>query len=100
MRLKRELPQLSGYIPVSEAARRLGVSKRRVYDFLDEGRLEGVKSGDIIMISEESIDGFKPLLKVNYLQQATRIKTTRWANLRNLEDVQDEPTITSNPNDD
>jgi len=39
-------------------------------------------------------------LKVNYLQQATRIKTTRWANLRNLEDVQDEPTITSNPNDD
>src|SRR5260370_32606032 len=60
MRLKRELPQLSGYIPVSEAAKRLDVSKRRVYDYLDEGRLEGVRSGDIIMISEESIDGFKP----------------------------------------
>jgi excisionase family DNA binding protein len=60
MRLKRELPQLSGYIPVSEAAKRLGVSKRRIYDFLDEGRLEGVKSGDIIMIPEESVDGFKP----------------------------------------
>src|SRR5258707_13829103 len=60
MRIKRELPELAGYMPVSEAAKRLGVSKRRVYDFLDEGRLEGVKSGDIIMIPEESVDGFKP----------------------------------------
>ncbi len=34
MRVKRELPELAGYMPVSEAAQRLGVSKRRVYDFL------------------------------------------------------------------
>ena len=40
MRIKRELPELAGYIPVTEAAQRLGVSKRRVYDFLDEGRLK------------------------------------------------------------
>src|SRR5260370_24953105 len=60
MRIKRELPELVGYIPVSEAAQRLGVSKRRVYDFLDEGRLEGVKSGNMIMIAEESLERFKP----------------------------------------
>ncbi len=60
MRIKRELPELAGYIPVTEAAQRLGVSKRRVYDFLDEGRLEGVKSGNMIMIAEESVEQFKP----------------------------------------
>src|SRR5260221_10660363 len=60
MRIKRELPELAGYMPVSEAAQRLGVSKRRVYDFLDEGRLEGVKSGNMIMIAEESVERFKP----------------------------------------
>jgi excisionase family DNA binding protein len=60
MRIKRELPELVGYIPVSEAAQRLGVSKRRIYDFLDEGRLEGVKSGNTIMIAEESVEQFKP----------------------------------------
>src|SRR5258706_5274197 len=59
MRIKRELPELVGYMSVSEAAQRLGVSKRRVYDFLDEGRLEGVKSGNMIMIAEESVDRFK-----------------------------------------
>src|SRR5260370_11144825 len=60
MRIKRELPELAGYIPGTEAAQRLGVSKRRVYDFLDEGRLEGVKSGNMIMIAEESVEQFKP----------------------------------------
>ncbi|MFL5701572.1 MAG: helix-turn-helix domain-containing protein [Ktedonobacteraceae bacterium] len=60
MRIKRELPELAGYMSVSEAAQRLGVSKRRVYDFLDEGRLEGVKSGNMIMIAEESVERFKP----------------------------------------
>jgi excisionase family DNA binding protein len=60
MRIKRELPELVGYIPVSEAAQRLGVSKRRIYDFLDDERLEGVKSGNMIMIAEESVERFKP----------------------------------------
>jgi excisionase family DNA binding protein len=60
MRIKRELPELAGYLSVSETAQRLGVSKRRVYDFLDEGRLEGVKSGNMIMIAEESVERFKP----------------------------------------
>ena len=60
MRIKRELPELAGYLSVSEAAQRLGVSKRRVYDFLDEGRLEGVKSGNMIMLAEESVERFKP----------------------------------------
>src|SRR5260370_15132697 len=60
MRIKRELRELAGYIHVREAAQRLGVSKRRVYEFLDEGRLEGIKSGNMIMIAEESVEQFKP----------------------------------------
>lgn len=60
MRQKRELPVLPGYISVKEAARKLGVSEKRVYDFLDEERLEAVRAGGITVISEKSVEGFKP----------------------------------------
>ncbi len=60
MRQKRELPVLPGYISVKEAARKLGVSEKRVYDYLDEERLEGIRAGGITVISEKSVEGFKP----------------------------------------
>src|SRR5260370_34885047 len=60
MRQKRELPVLPGYISVKEAARKLVVSEKRVYDYLDEERLEGVRAGGVTVISEKSVEGFKP----------------------------------------
>ena len=60
MRQKRELPVLPGYISVKEAARKLVVSEKRIYDYLDEERLEGVRAGGVTVISEQSVEEFKP----------------------------------------
>ena len=60
MRQKRDLPVLPGYISVKEAARKLVVSEKRIYDYLDEERLEGVRVGGVTVIAETSVEGFKP----------------------------------------
>ena len=60
MRQKRDLPVLPGYISVKEAARKLVVSEKRIYDYLDEERLEGVRAGGVTVISEQSVEEFTP----------------------------------------
>src|SRR5260370_7758791 len=86
MRQKRELAVLPGYICVKEAARMLVVCEKRVYDYLDEERLEGVRAGGVTVISEKSVEGFKP--KISGRQ---RTVTPSWR----LSSAENTRTITS-----
>ena len=53
-------PTLPGYVSIKEAASILGISDKRVYTYVDEGRLPSVWASRIIMIPLEAVKQFKP----------------------------------------
>ena len=53
-------PALPGYVSIKEAASILGISDKRVYAYVDEGRLPSVWASRIIMIPLEAVQQFKP----------------------------------------
>ena len=52
-------PNLPGYISIKEAAKLLGVSDKRVYEYVDEGRLPSTWAADVIMIPLNEVKKFK-----------------------------------------
>src|SRR5713226_6309742 len=52
-------PSLPGYVSIKEAAKMLGISDKRVYEYVDEGRLPSVWAADVIMIPLEEVKKFK-----------------------------------------
>ncbi len=54
-----DLPDMPGYVSIKEAAKILGLSPNRVYEYVTEGRLPAVRAADVIMILLEDIKAFK-----------------------------------------
>lgn len=52
-------PTLPGYVSIKEAAHLLGLSDKRVYEYVDEGRLPSMWAADVIMIPLEEVQRFK-----------------------------------------
>ena len=52
-------PSLPGYVSIKEAAKILGISDKRVYEYVDEGRLPSMWAADVIMIPLEELNKFK-----------------------------------------
>lgn len=52
-------PSLPGYVSIKEAAKLLGISDKRVYEYVDEGRLTSMWAADVIMIPVEEVQKFK-----------------------------------------
>jgi excisionase family DNA binding protein len=52
-------PNLPGYVSIKEAAKILGISDKRVYEYVDEGRLPSMWAADVIMIPLDEIKKFK-----------------------------------------
>jgi excisionase family DNA binding protein len=52
-------PSLPGYVSIKEAAQILGISDKRVYEYVDEGRLTSVWAADVIMIPVDEVKKFK-----------------------------------------
>ncbi len=55
-----QLPELPGYVSLKQAAKILGVSVSRVYQYVDEERIPAVRAGHNIMLSREAVEQFKP----------------------------------------
>ena len=60
MREYLDLPAMPEYVSIKEAAKMLGVSDKRVYAYIEDGRLPAVRAAHVIMISIEEIKKFKP----------------------------------------
>lgn len=60
MRESLDLPDLPEYVPIKEAAKMLGVSDKRVYVYIEEGRLQAVRAAHVIMIPLAALQQFKP----------------------------------------
>jgi excisionase family DNA binding protein len=54
-----ELPKLPGYMPVKEAAKLIGLSPRRILEYVQEEKLHGYKAGKTTMISEAEVREFQ-----------------------------------------
>src|SRR5712691_7092149 len=60
MREYLDLPTMPEYVSIKDAARILGVSDKRVYAYIEEGRLPAVRAAHVIMIPVEEVKKFKP----------------------------------------
>jgi excisionase family DNA binding protein len=54
-----DIPDLPDYIPVEEAAKRLGISKTRIYGYINDGRLRAVRASHTLMIPVQEIENYK-----------------------------------------
>lgn len=55
-----EIPNLPGYVSIKEAADMLGVSDKRVYQYVRAGRLPAQRIGHILILPIEEVRHFKP----------------------------------------
>ncbi len=60
MREYLDLPTIPEYVSIKEAAKLLGVSDKRVYAYVEDGRLPAVRAAHVIMIPIEEVKKFKP----------------------------------------
>jgi excisionase family DNA binding protein len=54
------IPNLPGYVSVKEAASLLGISDKRVYQYVMAGRLSAQRVGHILILPVEEVKRFKP----------------------------------------
>src|SRR5438270_2854574 len=54
-----EFPNVPGYVSIKQAAEMLGITDKRVYRYIDLGRLPAFKSGGVFLLSEEDVKRFK-----------------------------------------
>src|SRR2546421_6909933 len=55
-----ELPEVPDYISTDQAAQILGISKQRVYQYIEEQRLPAFRAGNVILLRKEAVQQFKP----------------------------------------
>ncbi len=55
-----DIPNLPGYVSIKEASDLLGVSDKRVYQYVRAGRLPAQRVGHILIIPVEEVKRFKP----------------------------------------
>jgi excisionase family DNA binding protein len=60
MRERLDLPNMLEYVSIKDAAKILGVSDKRVYSYVEDGRLPAVRAAHVIMIPLEEVKKFKP----------------------------------------
>ena len=60
MRNESDQPSVPGYFSIKEAAKLLGLSPSRVYEYVEDGRLPSVRAAHVILIPVEKVKTFKP----------------------------------------
>jgi excisionase family DNA binding protein len=68
-----EFPDIPGYVSIKQAAQILGITDKRVYRYIDIGRLPAFKASGVFLLAEEDVKQFK-------LNPPGRIRTSppRW----------------------
>jgi excisionase family DNA binding protein len=53
------IPELTGYISVKDAAKQLGISSKRIYSYIEKGRIRAVRVGSSIAVLVEDVEHFQ-----------------------------------------
>ncbi|QBD80804.1 DNA-binding protein [Ktedonosporobacter rubrisoli] len=59
MKEDKDIPKLSGYVSVKEAAEMLNVSDKMIYFYIDHKRLNAVRASNLLLIPTEELENFK-----------------------------------------
>src|SRR6266702_8708181 len=54
-----EFPDIPGYVSIKQAAHMLGITDKRVYRYIEIGRLPAFKASGVFLLSEEDVKQFK-----------------------------------------
>jgi excisionase family DNA binding protein len=54
-----EFPDIPGYVSIKQAAHMLGITDKRVYRYIEIGRLPAYKASGVFLLSEEDVKQFK-----------------------------------------
>jgi excisionase family DNA binding protein len=54
-----DFPDVPGYVSIKQAAEMLGITDKRVYRYIDLGRLPAYKSGGVFLLAEADVRQFK-----------------------------------------
>lgn len=54
-----EFPDVPGYVSIKQAAEMLGITDKRVYRYIDIGRLPAYKSGGVFLLAVKDVQQFK-----------------------------------------
>lgn len=54
-----EFPDVPGYVSIKQAAEMLGITDKRIYRYIDVGRLPAYKSGGVFLLAEQDVKQFK-----------------------------------------
>ncbi len=68
-----EVPALPGHLPIKEAAKILGVQERRVYRYIEAGKLKAFRAGNVFVIPVEELELFQ-----HHLSGRPRKNTPAW----------------------
>ncbi|HEX7737037.1 MAG TPA: helix-turn-helix domain-containing protein [Ktedonobacteraceae bacterium] len=68
-----DVPELPGYLSIKKAAQVLGVQERRVYKYIEAGKLQAFRVDSVHMISIEDLESFR-----QGLSGRPRKKTPAW----------------------
>ncbi len=60
MRNETDYSSVPGYVSIKEAAKLLGLSPSRVYEYVEEGRMSSVRAAHVILIPVEEVENFRP----------------------------------------
>ena len=56
---KQDINSIPGYVTAPEAARIIGCSRSRVYQYVDAGRLEAKRLGPILLLQRDQVENFQ-----------------------------------------
>ncbi len=54
-----EFPDIPGYVSIKQAAHMLGITDKRVYRYIEIGRLPAFKASGVFLLAEEDVKQFK-----------------------------------------
>ncbi|WP_160146277.1 helix-turn-helix domain-containing protein [Dictyobacter aurantiacus] len=54
-----DLPNITGFLTIKEAAQILALAERTVYEYVETGRLPAVRAADILLIPQEEVANFR-----------------------------------------
>src|SRR5260221_10527467 len=54
-----EFPDIQGYVAIKQAAQMLGITDKRIYRYIEIGRLPAFKASGVFLLAEEDVKQFK-----------------------------------------
>src|SRR5258708_4109958 len=59
MEERDKIEDLAGFLPIKEAAEKMGISTRRLYEHIEKGRIKAIRFANVLGVPEEELEEFE-----------------------------------------